>query len=128
MPVSPYVADNVAHIAPDASLLEVADALASGDVGALAVGEPGEVVGVVSERDLIGALTKRLAFDTTRAIDVATTELVWCDASATIAEVATEMMEHYVRHVLVEDDGRLVGVVSARDLLGAYAAAETDLD
>lgn len=51
-------------------------------------------------------------------------ELVWCDASATIAEVATEMMEHDVRHVLVEDDGRLVGVVPARDLLGAYASAD----
>ena len=33
-------------------------------------------------------------------------------------------MEHYVRHVLVEDDGQVVGIVSVRDLLGAYAAAE----
>jgi CBS domain-containing protein len=41
-----------------------------------------------------------------------------------VAEVAEEMMEHYVRHVLVEDAGRVVGIVSARDLLGAYAAAE----
>ena len=31
------------------------------------------------------------------------------------------MMEEYVRHVLLEEDGRLVGIVSARDLLGAYA-------
>jgi len=35
--------------------------------------------------------------------------------------VANEMMDRYVRHVLVEEDGRLVGVVSARDLLGVYA-------
>jgi CBS domain-containing protein len=34
------------------------------------------------------------------------------------------MMEHYVRHVLLEEDGRLVGIVSMRDLLGAYAAAD----
>jgi CBS domain-containing protein len=31
------------------------------------------------------------------------------------------MMEQYVRHVLLEEEGRLVGIVSARDLLGAYA-------
>jgi len=30
-------------------------------------------------------------------------------------------MEQYVRHVLLEEEGRLVGIVSARDLLGAYA-------
>jgi CBS domain-containing protein len=36
------------------------------------------------------------------------------------------MMEQYVRHVLVEDKGRLVGIVSARDLLGAYASEDLD--
>jgi CBS domain-containing protein len=36
------------------------------------------------------------------------------------------MMDRYVRHVLVESDGRLVGVVSARDLLGAYVASDAE--
>jgi CBS domain-containing protein len=31
------------------------------------------------------------------------------------------MMEEYVRHVLLGEDRLLVGIVSARDLLGAYA-------
>ena len=30
------------------------------------------------------------------------------------------MMQQYIRHVLVEEDGVLIGVVSARDLLSAY--------
>jgi CBS domain-containing protein len=34
------------------------------------------------------------------------------------------MLEHYVRHVLVEEEGQLVGVVSARDLLGAYVTGD----
>jgi CBS domain-containing protein len=39
------------------------------------------------------------------------------------------MMEQYVRHVLVERDGKLVGIVSSRDLLGAFAAsAEVEAD
>ena len=67
-----------------------------------------------------------LAVDTTSASDIASTQLVWCDAAASVTEVATEMLEHYVRHILVEDDGRLVGVVSARDLLGAYASADSE--
>ena len=97
-------------------------------LGALVVGDGDRPAGVISERDLVEAMAKRLPFDTTKAIDVATTELVWCDATATVAEVAEEMFEHYIRHVLVEEDGRLLGVVSARDLLGVYVAGEIDLE
>jgi CBS domain-containing protein len=107
-----------------ASLLEVADELAAGDIGVLVVGGPDRVVGVVSERDLVRALAARRDPAVTRAVDVANTDLLWCDNTATIGEVARKMKERYVRHLLVEEDGRLVGVVSARDLLGAYATAD----
>ena len=128
MPVSTVVADPVARIPHDATLLEVADALVAGDVGALVVGGDERPVGVVSERDLVIALAARRPMDTTTALDVATTELVWCDATATVADVAEEMCERYVRHVLVEEDGHCVGIVSARDLLGVYASADMDDD
>jgi CBS domain-containing protein len=124
LPVSALVADTVARIGTDASLFDVADALSAADVGALVVGDTESVKAVVSERDLVRALSARRDPATTRAIEVATTELVWCDAAATVADVANEMMDRYLRHVLVEEDGRLVGIVSARDLLGAYAATD----
>ncbi len=125
MAVSTFSADTVAEVPPSATLLEVADALTSGEVGAVVVRDDGKVVGVVSERDLVGALARRLPMDETTAAEVATTELVWADAAAPVGEVANEMLEHYVRHILVEEDGELAGMVSARDLLGAYS---TDTD
>jgi len=94
------------------------------DVGLLVVGRGDDVDGVVSERDIVRAIAAGHDPNTTTAMEVAHTDLAWCDPTATVAEVATEMMERYVRHVLVEDGGRLVGIVSARDLLGAYAAVE----
>ena len=94
-------------------------------VGALVVGEhAGSPAGIVSERDLVRALAEDRDPVTVRARDIASTKLLWCDADATIAEVAAEMMDAYVRHVLVEDGGHLVGIVSARDVLGAYASAD----
>jgi CBS domain-containing protein len=126
MPVSAFTADSITNLPPDATLFDVADALTAGDVGALALKELDRVVGIVSERDVVRALAERRPLDTTSASDIATTELVWCDAAATVTEVATEMLEHYVRHILVEEDGRLVGVVSARDLLGAYASGDSE--
>lgn len=125
LPVSALGADDVARIGTDATLLEVADALGASEIGALVVGDGGAVEAVVSERDLARALAARRDPATTHAIDIANTNLVWCDATATVGDVANEMMDRYVRHVLLEEDGCLVGIVSARDLLGAYTAAGT---
>ena len=126
--ISMLVADTIARVSPDATLVDVADALTDGEVGALVVGDGDRPLGVVSERDIVAVIAKRHAIEDVKAIDIATKELVWCDATATVAEVAEEMCERYVRHVLVEDDGRLVGIVSARDLLGAYAADDVNFE
>jgi signal-transduction protein with cAMP-binding, CBS, and nucleotidyltransferase domain len=129
LPVSTLAADVVARVPEDANLWEVAEGLVDADVGALAVvDDDDEVQGVVSERDLVRALAARRDPSTTTARAVAHTRLVWCDVNSVVAEVAEQMMDRYVRHVLVEEDGRVVGIVSARDLLGAYAAAETFAD
>jgi CBS domain-containing protein len=123
--VSLLVGAPVAKVRADATLHEVATTMTRASVGALVVGgRRGAPTGIVSERDLVRALAEGRDPETTRAGDIASTQLVWCHAHATIAEVAQEMMDEYVRHVLVEERGRLVGIVSARDVLGAYASAE----
>jgi CBS domain-containing protein len=122
LPVSTFMGDSVAGVAPDTPLDAVAEALVQNSIGAVVTRRGAHIDGIVSERDIVRAVAAHQDLDAVRAIDVATTHLVWCDETASVAEVAAEMMEHYVRHVLVERRGRLVGIVSARDLLAAYAA------
>lgn len=123
--VSMLIGAPVVSVKPDATLHEVADAMAAASVGAVVLEtDPGQALGIVSERDLMRALADRRDPAIAVAKDIANTALVWCDVEATVLEVAEQMMDSYVRHVLVEDDGRLVGVVSARDILGAYVAAD----
>lgn len=118
-----YMAETIARVAPDCTLREVAMKLASVEVGALVVGSDDEGVdGMVSERDIVRAVAGGLDVDTCRAADVASSDVVRCSADATVAEVAHVMMERYVRHVVISEHNRVVGVVSARDLLGAYAS------
>jgi len=123
-PISFVVTDTVVRVAPTASVSEVAGVLTDASVGLVVVGEADDIVGVVSERDIVTTIAEGRDPSSVTAIDIAHTDLAWCDVTATVAEVAEEMMERYVRHVLVEEGGRLVGIVSARDLLGVYAAAE----
>ncbi len=122
------MADIIVRIAPSATMLDAVDALSGGDVGVVAVMERGKVLGVVSERDVVGAIAHRRPLDTTLAIDLASKDLAWCDADATVTEVANEMSERFIRHVLVERNGKLVGIVSARDLLGYYASEDLSPD
>ena len=129
LPVAALAADAVVRVPPDATVEDVARTLVSAEVGLLAVAGDGEPVrAVVSERDVVRAVAEGLDVQTTRARDIASSTVRWCDADATVAEVAEEMMEYYVRHVLLEAEGELVGIVSTRDLLGAYASADAPSD
>jgi CBS domain-containing protein len=111
----------VITLPPDATVLAVADELTGDQVGIVILGSAHEAQSVISERDVVRGVAKGCDPAVTRAQELASTRIVWCDASATVREAAELMMEQYVRHVLLEEEGRLVGIVSARDLLGAYA-------
>ena len=120
-----FMTDQVVTVSPSASLLAAAEELVADEVGLLLVGTMDDVRGVISERDLVRALGRGLDPGTTPVTDVAHTRLVWCSVRATVREAGLVMMTEYVRHVLIEDGGRLVGIVSARDLLGAYVSDAT---
>ncbi len=115
-----YAVDTVITMPPDATLRAVAEELVNGQIGLLVIGSADNVAGVISERDVVRAVAEARDPASTPAGDLASAKVIWCDQSATVREVAEMMMEQYVRHVLLENDGRLVGIVSARDLLGAY--------
>ena len=77
-------------------------------------------MGVVTERDIVRAVARDLDLATTPVADIAATRLVWASPLATVGEVAGEMMEDYVRHILVGDGTTVEGVVSMRDVIAAY--------
>lgn len=127
LPVRALIGDEVARVPMRASLLDVAAALTEREVGLVAVGVEGLPAGVVSERDIVRAVAEGRDLAATTAMDVARTELCWVDPDATVGEVAAEMMDNWVRHVLVGADGALVGIVSARDLIGLYASSADEI-
>jgi hypothetical protein len=104
-PVSTYVNDVVVRLRGGADLWEVAGALVDADVGVLAIGDHGRVTAVVSERDVVRARrATRPSRDEGERHRAGT--VVCCHTRSTVAEVAVEMMNHYVRQVLLEDGGR----------------------
>lgn len=124
LPVSALIGDELITVTADTTIDAVAQLLTRAGISLVAVGEPTAVEGVVTERDVVRLVAEGGDPSTVTAGDLASRELVWCQATSTVPEVANEMFARYVRHVLVASDDGLAGVVSARDLLGVYASED----
>jgi CBS domain-containing protein len=106
-------------VTQEATLLDVVKIMATHNVGLVAVvDEAGRPLAVVSERDVIRALAKGVQLSA-KAIEVGTRgNLLTAKAEDDIYSVIKKMRERGTRHILVVDDaGKLVGVVSIRDLV-----------
>lgn len=119
-PVSTYVSTEILTIEPSASVREAARLIAGASVGCLVVGTSEQVEAIISERDVVRAVAEGADLDQMTVGELGSHTLVWATIDDTVGDVAEEMMEDYVRHVLVRDDSGLVGVLSMRDVLAAY--------
>ncbi len=103
------------------TLRAAAIAMQHGGVGALVVMDADEVQGIVTERDIVGALAHGDDPDRARVVDVESVGpryLILADSVGTAAEV---MLAVGCRHLPVVDDGVAIGVVSIRDVLRELA-------
>jgi len=105
-------------ITPDASVFEAVQLMADKRVGALMVVERNELVGVISERDYDReiVLKDRVSRDTPVSA-IMTQRVLYVRPQQTLEECMALMTEKHLRHLPVLDNGRLVGVVSMRDVV-----------
>jgi CBS domain-containing protein len=120
--VGVLASDGLAKVAGDVNLRHVAAALVQEGVGAVVVVDGDRIHGVLSERDVVLAVATGTDVDAVLASQVDSRDLVACTPETTVDDAAALLMEHYVRHLIVEDETGPIGVVSARDLLGVYSA------
>jgi CBS domain-containing protein len=86
-------------------------------VGSVAVREEGEVIGVVTERDLVTrVLAPGGSADLTLGV-VVRRDLPTVEPHSSAEACAALMRDHNTRHLLVRDRGQVVGIVSMRDVI-----------
>lgn len=93
--------------------------MAEHDIGAVMVFEGGKVVGILTERDYArkGILTGRLSKDTA-VRELMTPEVIFAASDKSIEECMAIMTSGRFRHLPVMEGGRIIGIVSMRDLVG----------
>ena len=105
------------------TLEEAADRMSWHEVGALPVFDGQQhLVGIITERDLTAALAEGADPVRTTVSDYMTPAPEVLRPDSELAEAAHTMLQLGVRHLPVVQNGRLVGVLSMRDVLGAGEA------
>jgi CBS domain-containing protein len=108
----------------DDRLTDVAVRMRQAEISALAViDDRAELVGIISERDLARAMADGVDPDMVEVSAYASEGVAVATPDEDSAEVAERMIEAGIRHMPVVSDGRLVGMVSMRDLLAVHTRA-----
>ncbi len=108
----------VYSVAPDADVLQAMQAMADGNTGAVLVMQADKVIGILSERDCVRKLD--LAGRTaakTLVRDIMTSDVLYVEASQSLDECMAVMIDKNIRHLPVYESGKLIGIISVRDVL-----------
>lgn len=118
--LSELVQRGTVTVSPAATLRDVAVVMEREEVGAVVVVVDGRAGGVLSERDVVGAVANGEDVDDVRAGDVMAVDVVNASVGDTVAEAAAAMLAGNIRHLPVVDGDAVAGVVSIRDVLAAH--------
>jgi CBS domain-containing protein len=107
---------------PDDSVVSAARKMREQQTGSLLVTDGEQLLGIVTERDILRAVAEDVPLDTPIS-EVMSKDLVTAEPGMSLREAARIMTEKWIRHLPVLEGGRLVGIVSQRDLAGVLAGA-----
>ena len=115
---------DVLVVGPSHTLRQAAQAMAARKVGAAVVMDPdGSGAGILTERDILRAVAAGDDVETETAGAHHTAEIVYATPSWSLGQAAEAMMRGGFRHLVVLEDGEVVGMLSVRDIVRSWAAA-----
>jgi len=120
-PLAVMMNKNMRTIQTEATLLEAARLMRELQVGALLVEENGHLVGVISETDLVRkAMAEGRDIGQEKVRTIMSSPIITIDIQRPASDASDLMSEKGIRHLAVTDTGKIVGVISVRDLLRYY--------
>jgi|TARA_B110000444_G_C18458118_1_gene418916 signal-transduction protein with cAMP-binding, CBS, and nucleotidyltransferase domain len=75
------------------------------------------VIGILSERDLSKIIYVEKFNLSLSVTQLMTKKLVTCDLNTSVTELMNEMTEKKIRHILIMEDKKLLGIVSIGDVV-----------
>ncbi len=113
-------------IEPGDSLKNAAKAMTDRGVGSAVVMQDGDVVGIVTERDVLHAVASDVSLSDTSVDEIMTRDPVAGAPGWELTQAVTTMTQGGFRHLLVKEMNDPIGIVSLRDLMDAMVEMVQD--
>jgi CBS domain-containing protein len=114
--VGAIMTSDVLTVDPADTIGETAQKMVERGVSSAVVSDYGNLIGIVTERDLTRAVAGRVHTSEARVREWMTADPLTLGRDASPAEAARIMLDNGFRHVPIVEDGRAVGIVSIRDV------------
>lgn len=124
--VAPVKVEDIMHditlVDKDASISEAAKIMSAKEVGSILVAERNKPVGILTERDILKKVTAMgLDPKTTKINQIMNAPLITVPADASLEEASKIMLRKRIRRLPVIKDKKIVGMISARSMVGGFA-------
>jgi signal-transduction protein with cAMP-binding, CBS, and nucleotidyltransferase domain len=110
----------VVTIEPGRSVREAARLMQDMVIGSVVVHEGGRAMGIMTERDVLRAVAEGRDVEQTSVDDLMTKNLVTGGPNWDVVVAASVMTAHRIRHLVVQEQDRVLGVLSLRDVLSTF--------
>ena len=114
--VGEIMTSDVLAVDPADTIGETAQKMVERGVSSAVVSDYGNLIGIVTERDLTRAVAGRVHTSEARVREWMTSDPITLSPDASADEAAKIMLDNGFRHVPIVDEGRAVGIVSIRDV------------
>ena len=109
---------DVTTIGPEANIKSAAGWLRAKNIGALVVTSGNAILGLISEREIVHAISRYGEIATSMPVsEIMQHGAITVSPAETVSRVMNLMTRHHVRHMPVIHDGKLAGMISIGDVV-----------
>jgi signal-transduction protein with cAMP-binding, CBS, and nucleotidyltransferase domain len=118
LPLAVLMTRDIKAVDRDASVRDAARLMRDKSVGSLLVESRGQYIGIISETDVVRrGVAEGLDIDHEPVHRVMSSPIITLDIKKSAVEANALMSERSIRHLVITEEGKMVGVLSVRDLL-----------
>jgi CBS domain-containing protein len=119
--VDDFMTKEVVYADEDTSIIRIAKIMGSQRIGSVVITREGEPFGIFTERDLLTTFLAKGKALFTEVGPACSCPLIVIPAGSSVHRAAATMALKHIRRLPVVRDEKLVGIITARDLVEAYA-------
>jgi signal-transduction protein with cAMP-binding, CBS, and nucleotidyltransferase domain len=110
----------VVSVDPGQTLQQAAQVMQEHGIGSVVVEQDGQLVGILTERDVMHAAAQLGDVGQARVGDHMTAPVVTASPNWDVTVAAAEMHDRRIRHLVVVEQGGALGVLSVRDVMTVF--------